>query len=273
MPYQGWKKEEEETEKRASQQPTSYNEAPTNELTNNDAIPSREENERFEAQKRISDENIKRGYAQQLTDDPAVRQNLYNNQKQAEYYSDQGDYEKSREYADAYIKQLQTYMQDKADQEYRDMGLKSGDYQLERFQEQARKANATEYDALMRAIRGAYNRDNMPVRQKNIEPGGTGVNRGAEIPWREGDPGMAGGEAPWSPINYAYEQTPSGYNQFSYGDDFGDPFNAQQYPFVAQNLENPLSTLPEYIANYILPGMDHFPTQEELEQIYDTGLW
>jgi len=205
-------------------------------------------------------------------DQPGVNQNA-NSQLRDSYYDVQrGDYEDARAKGEAYIKQLQSLVGDRNEQAYKDMGLKHGDYELERLQKQAQEAAAQ--NDIMRAIRGAYNRDNMPVREKNIEPGGTGVNRGAEIPWEEGAPGMAGGEAPWNPINYAYGQTPEGWiHQFSYSDEFGNPFNAQQYPYVAQNLENPLSTLPEYILNYIVPGPDHFPTQEELEQLYDTSIW
>lgn len=249
MPYQGWKEEEEIENK----QENTSNQTPIESLTDPETGGAR------------NDVPFK--------DQPGVNHNANSHLRDSYYDVQRGNYEDARANGEAYIRQLQSLVGDRNEAAYKDMGLNKADYELGQLQNQAQEANAADYEALMRAIRGAYKRDNMPIREKYIEPGGNSVSKGEEIPWEPGSPGIAGGEAPWNAVDYAYEQTPNGYNQFSYGDDFGDPFNEHQYPFVAQNLANPLSAIPEYIANYIIPGMDHFPTQEELEQLYDTGLW
>lgn len=249
MPYQGWKKEEEEQE---NKQENTSGQTPVEALSDPKTGGAR------------SDIPYK--------NEPGVNQNANSLLRRSYYDTARGDYEKARDDGKAYIRQLQSLIDSRDKDKLKETGLNQAEYERQQFQRQAEKANAN--DELLRSIRGAYNRDNMPVREKNVEQGGTGVYRGAVVPWEEGQPGMVGEEAPWSPIDHAYQQTPSGgYNSFSYGDDFGDPFNAQQYPYIAQNLNNPISALPEYLANYVIPGMDHFPTQEELEQLYDTGLW
>ena len=246
MSYQGWKEEEEKENK----QENVPNQTPIEALTDPETGGARQDIP--------------------FKDQPGVNQNANSRLRDSYYDVQRGEYEDARANGEAYIRQLQSLIDDRNRAAYKETGLNSADYARERFEKQAQEAVAE--NDIMNALRGAYRRDNMPIRQKNIEQGGTGVNRGEEIPWKEGEYGIAGGEAPWNAVNYAYEQTPGGYQQFSYSDDFGDPFNAQQYPYVAQNLENPLSALPEYIANYIIPGMDHFPTQQELEQIYEASL-
>ena len=69
-------------------------------------------------------------------DQPGVNNNANSHLRESYYDVQRGDYEDARANGEAYIRQLQSLVNDKQRAAYKDMGLHAADYELEKLQEQ-----------------------------------------------------------------------------------------------------------------------------------------
>lgn len=269
MPYMGWKKTEEEEKDQASKATTgisnktdggsSANGKTQFKVIEPEAKEEREKkNANVEAQKKISEGRSAADKAKPFANQPGVNQQVNEGRRLSDYYTQQGRYEDAREYGKRYINQIENLVNSYNERPE----LRSARYASQRFQEDAQRANA-ENNAL-NAIRGAYRQSQMPIRQKNIEAGGYGVQRGNEVPisrdWNSAalynqiNPNFdndVAAESYYSMPNGGYTNINPDWH--SSPDSFSDPFvTPEQLPDVSNAL-----------VNYLTPYIPTPPSEEE----------
>ena len=280
MPYMGWKKTEDEEKNQAPKATTGVNTMTDGGSSFGKSEPkhvlklvkhfksvepeSKEEREkknaRVEAQKKISEGRSAADKAKPFANQPAVNQQVNEGRRLSDYYTKQGRYEDAREYGKRYINQIENLVNSYNERPE----LRAARYASQRFQEDAQRANA-ENNAL-NAIRGTYRQSQMPIRQKNIETGGYGVQRGNEVPISEG----WNSAALYNQINPNFDsevaldsyQAPNGAymtNINNGNNDFPDPFVV-----APEQLPNAINNLPEYLS---LWTGNHVPTWDELQAL------